>query len=97
MKALRLKSPALIATAEAGDSGMAMFRSAPGWKRLTRSIPRASEKTDALTNQAMERRPIRPTELELPRLLMPPTRVAKTSGAMIILIMRKKISVTRLK
>ncbi|MNE89250.1 hypothetical protein D3C80_1866420 [compost metagenome] len=64
---------------------------------LTRSMPSAREKNEALTNQTIERRPIRPTEPELPKLLIPATNVAKTRGAIIILIIRRKMSVTRLK
>ncbi|MCY1456377.1 hypothetical protein D9M71_735950 [compost metagenome] len=98
MNVLRLKSPALTVTALAACAwGRLRLRSAPGWNRLTSSIPRARENTEALTNHSIERRPMRPTEAELPRLLMPATSVANTSGAMIILIMRRKMSVTRLK
>ncbi|MOA67412.1 hypothetical protein D3C78_1945760 [compost metagenome] len=41
--------------------------------------------------------PMRPTALASLMLARPVTRVAKTSGAMIILIMRRKMSVMRLK
>ncbi|MCY1421053.1 hypothetical protein D9M71_366960 [compost metagenome] len=67
---------------------------APGSNRLTSAIPIANEMAEAQTNQAMARKPMRPTERELPMLAIPPTSVANTSGAMIILIKRRKISVT---
>ena len=71
-----------------------MFSPAPGSNRLTRPMPMDSDTTDAVTNQAIALKPIRPTERELPRLAIPPTSVANTSGAMIILIRRRKMSVT---
>ena len=40
---------------------------------------------------------MRPTEREFPMLAIPPTSVANTSGAMIILINRRNISVTMVK
>ena len=48
-------------------------------------------------NQNMARRPMRPTALASLMLARPDTRVANTRGAMIILIMRRKMSVIRLK
>ncbi|MCY1433532.1 hypothetical protein D9M71_495630 [compost metagenome] len=93
MKTLRLKSP-VFTTGLAACWTTSMFSPAPGWNRFTRPMPIASDITEAVTNQAMARRPMRPTEREFPMLAMPPTKVANTRGAMIILIMRNNMSVT---
>ncbi|MDQ1230537.1 hypothetical protein QE379_001963 [Sphingomonas sp. SORGH_AS 879] len=57
-------------------------------------MPRLSETRLAEMNQASERKPIRPSALVSPICAMPDTRVAKTSGAMIILIRRRNRPVT---
>ncbi|VTO18927.1 Uncharacterised protein [Brevundimonas vancanneytii] len=46
-------------------------------------------------NQVMVLTPIRPTEAASSMCAMPATRVVNTSGAMIILIKRRKTSVIR--
>ncbi|MND90790.1 hypothetical protein D3C80_828850 [compost metagenome] len=48
-------------------------------------------------NQVMVLTPMRPTEAASSMWAMPATRVVNTSGAMIILISRRKMSVTRLR
>lgn len=96
MKALRVKSP-VFRPAVAAASGSARFRCAPGWKMLTSARPSSSEMAEAAMNQNMARRPMRPTALASLMLARPDTRVANTRGAMIILIMRRKMSVIRLK
>ena len=53
----------------------------------------SSEQNEATRNQPTALAPMRPTVFESPMLARPATRVAKTSGAMIILIMRRKMSV----
>ncbi len=70
-------------------SGSGRLRLAPGCSRLTIRRPSSSETTDALTNQPMVLRPIRPTEATSPMCAMPTTSVENTSGAMIILISRR--------
>ncbi|MCY1544303.1 hypothetical protein D9M68_801780 [compost metagenome] len=95
-KALSVKSP-VFRPEEALTSGSVMFRCAPGWKILTSNSPSSSEMAEALMNQIMARMPMRPTALASLMLARPVTRVANTKGAMIILIMRRKMSVIRLK
>ena len=75
-------------------AGSAMSRCAPGCARLTKARPSASETSEAQANQPIARRPMRPIVPVLSMLAMPDTRVANTSGAMIILISRRKMSVT---
>ena len=96
MKALRVKSP-VFRPDVADTSGSARFMCTPGWKKLTSSMPSASDVADAHTNQIIARRPTRPTERPPLMLARPVTRGENTSGAMIILIMRRKMSVMMLK
>ena len=70
-------------------SGRVPGKLAPGCSRLTITRPSSSETNDALTNQPMVLAKIRPSLAPLPIWAMPPTRVANTSGAMIILIRRR--------
>ncbi len=63
----------------------------PGWKTLTRTRPRLSDTSDALTNQSIALPPTRPTAPVSDMWPMPTTSVEKTSGPMIILIRRRKI------
>ena len=63
----------------------------PGSNRLTRIRPRASDTSEALTNHSMALPPTRPTAPASDMWPMPTTRVENTSGAMIILIRRRKI------
>ena len=95
-KPCRVKSP-VFSEVEAPASGSARLRSAPGWNTLTSSSPSSSDRKDALTNHSMARRPMRPTARPSVMLARPDTSVAKTSGAMIILIRRRKMVVTMLK
>ena len=55
--------------------------------------PSSSETNDALTNHSIALPPIRPTALVSPICATPTTSVVNTSGAMIILIKRRKMSV----
>ena len=80
------------ADASAGGSGS--DSEAPGSISVTITMPRSSEITDAMTNQANVRRPTRPSDAVFPMWAMPTTSVENTSGAMIILISRRKTSVT---
>ena len=94
MKSRRFSAPVLSCVAvPASGSGIDM--ELPGWVRLAISRPSVSEISEAPMNQASARVPIRPTVRESPMVDMPAARVANTRGAMIILIMRRKISVSR--
>ncbi|MND72628.1 hypothetical protein D3C80_641830 [compost metagenome] len=66
---------------------------APGCSSCTMTRPSSSDTTEAPMNQVMVLTPIRPTEAASSMWAMPATRVVKTSGAMIILIRRRKTSV----
>ncbi len=77
-------------------SGSVPGKLAPGWSRLTMTRPSISETKEALTNQPMVLAKMRPSLEPEPIWAMPPTRVANTSGAMIILIRRRKITAIRL-
>ena len=55
--------------------------------------PMVSETIEAVMNQAMVLTPTRPMEAASSMWAMPATRVENTSGAMIILISRRKTSV----
>ena len=70
-------------------SGRVPGKFAPGCSRLTIKRPSSSDTNEALTNQPMVLAKIRPSLAPLPIWAMPPTRVANTSGAMIILIRRR--------
>ncbi len=70
-------------------SGRVPGKFAPGCSRLTITKPSSRETNEALTNQPMVLAKIRPSLAPLPMWAMPPTRVANTSGAMIILIRRR--------
>src|SRR6266705_4013996 len=74
-------------------SGNGRFSDTPGWRTLTKSMPRSSENSDAVMNQPIVLMPMRPIALVSPMCAMPTTRVENTSGAMIILISRRKTSV----
>jgi len=86
---------ARLVLASAGGSGM--FSAAPGCSTLANRQPSSREMMAAVTNHRMALPPTRPTALLSPMLAMPETTVLKTSGAMIILIRRRKMSLTRLK
>jgi len=73
----------------AAQDWMRAGKFAPGCNRLTMINPSSSETNEALTNQPMVFAKIRPSLEPLPMWAMPPTRVANTSGAMIILIRRR--------
>ncbi|MNT15057.1 hypothetical protein D3C72_1500900 [compost metagenome] len=66
---------------------------APGCNSCTISRPSSNDTIEAPMNQVMVLTPIRPTEAASSMWAMPATRVVKTSGAMIILIRRRKTSV----
>ena len=55
--------------------------------------PSSSDTSDAVMNHSIALAPIRPTILGSPIWATPTTNVENTSGAMIILIRRKKMSV----
>jgi hypothetical protein len=75
-------------------SGSGMFRLSPGRSRLTITMPSSSDTSEALTNHAMAFSPMRPIALVSPMCATPTTRVQNTSGAMIILIRRRKMSLS---
>jgi argininosuccinate synthase len=64
----------------------------PGLQQLTRTGPAVSETSEAETNQPIVLAPTRPTAAASPMWPMPTTSVESTSGAMIILIRRRKRS-----
>src|SRR5438874_864620 len=70
-------------------SGSVPGKLAPGCSRLTITRPSSSEMKEAETNQPMVLAKTRPSFEPEPIWAMPPTRVANTSGAMIILIRRR--------
>ena len=65
----------------------------PGRRMLTINRPSSSDKSDAEMNQPIVFRPIRPMDAVSPMCATPTTSVENTSGAMIILMSRRKISV----
>ena len=56
-------------------------------------MPSRRDTSEAVMNQVIAFRPTRPTDFVSPRCAIPTTSVEKTSGAMIILIRRRKMSV----
>jgi hypothetical protein len=70
-------------------SGRVPGKLAPGCSMLTITRPSSSDTNEALTNQPMVFAKMRPSRAPLPIWAMPPTKVANTSGAMIILIRRR--------
>ena len=66
----------------------------PGWSTCTMTRPSVSETSEAKMNQPMALAPTRPTAAASSMCAMPATRVENTSGAMIILIRRRKMVVT---
>jgi hypothetical protein len=56
-------------------------------------MPTRSDTSDAPTNQSIAFAPMRPTALVSPICATPTTSVENTSGAMIILMRRRKMSV----
>ena len=73
------------------------FIPAPGWNKLAKPMPSKSEINDAPMNQLMAFKVIDPREEDFPIETRPETIVAKTKGAIIILINLKNTSVTILK
>jgi hypothetical protein len=100
MKLVRLNAFSSSPT-EAAGGGSLKPKPVPGATRsITASIPwnnsnpSASETSDAVTNHAIVRPPTRPSAVMSPICAIPTTSVENTSGAMIILISRRKIVVT---
>ena len=90
-----LASKALLATPDtASAAGSASPTPTPGASRLTINMPSDSDTIDAVMNHANVRTKVRPTAPPLPIWAMPTTSVDSTSGAMIILISLRKMSVT---
>ena len=79
------------ASAPTGGNGRLM--PTPGWIALTRTRPRPSDSRLAQTNQPIAFAPTRPKAAVSPICAMPLTSVANTSGAIIILMSRRKIVV----
>ena len=90
---MRVMAPAAIPVG-AVVSGTANSSPTPGCNRVTMTRPRLREKSEAIMNQPSVLKPMRPTVLLSPILAMPTVRVVNTSGAMIILMRRRKISVS---
>ena len=87
VKALVLR---LVAAPTSG-SGRPMFR--PGCNSVAMTSPSVSDTSDAVMNHPSALTPTRPTVLASPMCAIPITSVENTSGAMIILISRRKTSV----
>ncbi len=83
--------------AVAATSGAFSDSPEPGCSRWTMIRPMVSEMIEAEMNQAMVLAPIRPMAAASSMWAIPATRVVNTRGAMIILINRRKTSVTRLR
>lgn len=96
IKSFRFSAP-VFRFSPAADSGSGTFSAWPGCSTLAKIRPMNSEQNEAPMNQPSARLPMRPTERASPMPARPATRVANTSGAMIILIRRRKISVRMLK
>ena len=96
MKSFRL-SALVFRPAAAPTSGSGTLSASPGRRLLATTSPISREQNEAATNQPSARRPIRPTVRESPMAARPLTSVVNTSGAMIILIMRRNTSVRMLK
>ena len=91
MNSRRLRPPVfrLVATSFSGSGSP---RSRPGWNRFAKNMPSNSDTSDAVMNHSSALAPMRPTAFASPMPVMPATTVANTSGAMIILISRRKTS-----
>ncbi len=91
-----LREMAVAATPElAPSSGRERERPTPGCIRCTITSPRVRDIREASINQPRVLAPMRPTVRVSPILAMPTTRVVNTRGAMIILMRRRKMSVSR--
>ncbi len=88
-------SEAAFRLVAAPASGNGRFRCSPGRRMLTMIRPSSSDTSEALTNHSIALPPMRPTALVSPIWATPTTSVVNTSGAMIILIRRRKTSVKR--
>ncbi|KKJ07875.1 hypothetical protein XF14_07410 [Burkholderia gladioli] len=86
-------SPAVLSPATLSPAPAARCRPAPGCSALAKASPISSDTKEAHRNHSTVRRPIRPTSRPPSMPASPDTRVANTSGAMIILISRRKMSV----
>ncbi|MNN53341.1 hypothetical protein D3C81_1680860 [compost metagenome] len=92
MKSLSVKALVLrLVAAPTSGSGRPMLM--PGWSTVAMIRPSVSDTSEAVMNHASAFTPTRPTVLASPMWAMPMTSVEKTSGAMIILISRRKTSV----
>ncbi len=93
MKVFNAKSP-VATTVGVAAVGSASSRPTPGRISCTMTIPRTSDMRLAPMNHRIVRVPMRPNEVLLPMCATPATSVENTSGAMIIRIKRRKMSVT---
>lgn len=75
------------------SAGIARFRPLPGCSIVTINSPTRMDNTEELINQTIALPPTRPIVAVSPRRMMPTVSVLKTSGAITILMSRKKISV----
>ena len=95
-KVARLK-PAVSTPAVAPAVGSGRFTPTPGWSSVTSTSPSDNETKLAAMNQPIARPPTRPSSRVSPICATPDTRVANTSGAMIILMSRKNTVVRMVK
>ena len=75
--------------------GTVRFSPLPGCSSVTINRPTRIESTDELINHTIALPPTRPMVEVSPSFIMPTVSVLKTSGAMTILIIHRKISVRR--
>ncbi|MNP18506.1 hypothetical protein D3C76_1109900 [compost metagenome] len=75
------------------STGIARFRPAPGCSSVTINKPTRIDSTEELINHTMALPPTRPMVDVSPSFMMPTVSVLNTSGAITILISRRKISV----
>ena len=90
-KSRRLRPPVFRFVA-ASRSGSASESPLPGCSTFASTMPSSSETSDAVMNHKSALPPMRPTALASPMPAIPDTTVAKTSGAMMTLISRRKTS-----
>ena len=88
----RRPSPPVFRLVAMSFSGSGRPRSSPGWNRLAKNMPSSRDTSEAVMNHPSALPPMRPTAFASPMPVMPATTVANTSGAMIILISRRKTS-----
>ena len=92
----RMSQPVCCCRAIAANAAVSVLGGratpAPGWNTFTSTSPMTSATVVASSNQTMAFKPMRPIARRSPVPAMPTTSVEKSSGAMIILIIRRNRS-----